>query len=251
MVQQLGQRDNKIDSKHQFAFHFQEILQFGDKQQETVLYEVELVHRISRILRLSVGDTFVLFDRHQHVLCKIKTIEKQSIIVSIVELAENKELQPHVTFLLPLLKREALESAVYSLAELGVNVIQLVVTQKSRKKLTEKDMFRLDKICIAAAEQSKHYAYPVVHKAQSLEDCLLSTKQDATRIVFDMTGQPLSDVFLGHKEKEIILAIGPEGGFVTQELDMFKKYNFQASLLTKTILRARQAVVVASTLFRV
>ena len=59
----------------------------------------------------------------------------------------NTILQPHITVLLPLLKRDDLDTVLYSLVEMGVNTIQLMITKKVQRKWgKEKEYDRLQRV---------------------------------------------------------------------------------------------------------
>lgn len=243
---------NCLDQKHQFAFYFPGVENLKNLlQQSVVLEEKDLIHRVLRVTRLTIQDTFVLFNQKDNILLKLIEISKYKITVIVLESHRNQEIKPKIYFMLPILKREALEESVYSLAEMGVNEIQLVITQKSRHKLlSEKDMQRLHKIVIAAAEQSKHYAFPVIFSPKLLKDCMKGLASNNARVVFDVSGKPFLDVYKSIKQCNVDLIVGPEGGFTVFELELLKSNNFILLALTKTTLRALQAVAVSSALFR-
>ena len=162
------------DESHQFAFYGPDHALL--KQELGVVITVkdeELVHRVVRVVKLKIDEKFIVFDRGRYALVKLVSCLKHEIKVCVISCHENKILEPKISFLLPLLKKEALEEAIYSLAEVGINDVLLISTEKSRKSLTEKEMQRLQKIVISAAEQSKHYAFPLIFQIKSLQTCFL------------------------------------------------------------------------------
>jgi 16S rRNA (uracil1498-N3)-methyltransferase len=56
----------------------------------------------------------------------------------------------------------------------------------------------------------------------------------------------LRDVLTVHSEGEIILAIGPEGGWAEDELQLFLKAGWIPASLGPTILRAETAAIAAT-----
>ncbi|HSW75515.1 MAG TPA: RsmE family RNA methyltransferase, partial [Candidatus Saccharimonadales bacterium] len=176
---------------------------------------------------------------------------KKDIKIRVESLHSNHVMQPHLIFLLPLLKKEALEEAVYSLCEIGVNEIQLVATAKSKalSAVTSKELDRLRAIIIAAAEQSKNYTLSTLLEPKKLQDVISSFSQASQKIVFDVSGKSFFQI---HKttEKNIILSVGPEGGFTNEELTFLQSHGFESCALTHTTLRAVQAVAISSGLFR-
>jgi 16S rRNA (uracil1498-N3)-methyltransferase len=143
------------------------------------------------------------------------------------------------------LKKQALEEAVYGLVECGVSSIYLLDTDKVQRDWGgDKEYERLYKICIAAAEQSKNYAMPQIHKPISLNEFI---KQHAayTKLFFDPAGASIMATISDRKHENICCIVGPEGDLTESEKDLLRTQQFNFCHLTPTILRAQQAVVVA------
>jgi len=242
---------------HIFALLVENLWQGNEQVQTTKLIsDAETVHRLVKVLRCSLHDKFVFFDRMHNGLVEIVQMSKKDLTVKILHFQVNSERKPHITFLLPILKKEALEEAVYSLSELGADSIHLVVTQKSRQKLLHaKEFERLQNIVIAAAEQSKNYTYPTLFEPKKLSDIFTAdfmTKKDSNNIVFDGAGQSFFDIRSNRSlMHDTCLLVGPEGGLTEQEIAELEKSNFVACRLTQTTLRAVQAVAVGVGLFRI
>jgi len=56
----------------------------------------------------------------------------------------------------------------------------------------------------------------------------------------------LRDVLAAHPAREIVLAIGPEGGWAEDELQLFEKSGWVSASLGRTILRAETAAITAT-----
>lgn len=159
----------------------------------------ELLHRVyTRVLRLRDGDVCILFDQVINVHAVLRSVEPKKMVCTfdVQRITKNSALQPAITFLLPVLKKDALLTAVYSLVEMGVNEIQLVFTEKSRKLFDDKkELPRLQRVVVAAAEQAKHFAYPEILLPQKLSDTLSAHVGDkTTSIFFDPEGQSVKDL---------------------------------------------------------
>ena len=234
--------------------------------QLVTLHDAEVIHRLSKVLRFEVGDTFIFFDTKIFAKVTIQENSKKNIQIKVLQVQTHQTLMPHVTFLLPLLKKEALEQAVYSLCELGINKIQLVITQKSRQSLLhEKEFARLQAIVIAAAEQSKNYNLSELVMPQKLSE-IVNIIAPCFNIVFDPAGASFFDlreklfpsssteirdpIKLKKSYSAIALLVGPEGGLTDQELSLLQKSGFVSCALTPTILTAVQAVALGAGLMR-
>ena len=242
---------------HVFALLVHDFWQKSEQSGTTKLIsDAEVVHRLVKVLRCSLHDQFIFFDRKHHGLVEIVQLSKRDLTVKILNFQVNSDRKPHIIFLLPLLKKEALEEAVYSLCELGADVIQLVVTQKSRQKLLHaKEYERLQNIVIAAAEQSKNYNYTTLHEPKKLSDIIqepdFKAQKNSNKIVFDGVGQSFFDI-RSHVPlmQDTYLLVGPEAGLTEQEMVVLKESHFTSCRLTMTTLRAVQAVAVGTGLFR-
>lgn len=152
-------------STHHFSFYCEQ-LPTSLKSSKFTITDLTYVHRLLSIMRYQVGDTFVLFNTMVHGQATITAVLKKSVEVNVTHITKNTLLEPELVLFLPLVKKEALEQAVYNAVVAGVTKIQLVITEKChRKTITETDYQRLEKIVIAASEQSKYYAMPKLLKS--------------------------------------------------------------------------------------
>jgi len=240
-------------SKHEFAFYKEDISSIVSTLSPDSQLHIEdknLCHRIEHILRLKPQEKFILFDRSENILVKLKYTEKKKYIVAtIVKKEQNRRLKPKIEFILPLLKKDNFKSALYSLVELGAQVIQPVITQKSQK-IWKKQLIhsRYLNIIISAAEQSKNFAFPILKAPVNLDQYLSENdNQSCIKIYFDPDGDLLwkkiekikSDNF-----DKIVLMVGPEGDLTQEEKKSIKQNNFIFCKLTPTVLRSFQAVTV-------
>ena len=214
----------------------------------------DLHHRLIKVLRLELGREFVLFDSSFHISAKInfiKNSKKLNLTLDLNNKIKNKILSPNITVCLTLLKKDALEAALYNCVELGANKIQLISSSKSEKIKKNYNLKRFNKILIAAAEQSKNFAINKLDpEILSLEDYLSDLKNIKTnKICFDVNGQKINNLNL-NKKQDLILLAGPEGGFTDLEIKNIKLNNFEFCKLTPTVLRAYQAISLGLGMFR-
>lgn len=239
--------------KHEFALWVESLSLLVQKKDvgDTVIFsDAHVFHRMVNVLRLRSGDSCIFFDREVFIKAAIVALSgKKQISVIIKEKQQSIALRPHITFLLPLLKRDDLESALYALTEVGVNTIQLISTQKSGNQSFKGDKERINRIVISAAEQSKNFAYPEIKAPISLQAALQEYRDITTKLFFDPEGKKFFDVMdsLYHtKVEHILLLVGPEGDLHEEEKKMIQTHNFIFCALTPTILRATQAAALAA-----
>lgn len=249
MINRMRKSMHKTDEKHIFAVYIADLFahQKVNVGTSVPITDEHVVHRIVTVLRMQIGQELILFDDTNHYQITISDIKKnKAITVKISLIASNPKPNLEIDFVLPLLKKEALEEAIYSLTEIGASSISLVITCKSQKQLTDKEFARLHKVKVSAAEQSKYFAMPVIAKPVALEKF---GTQIAPALLFDPSGKPALELLLPlhqQKIKKITCLIGPEGGLIASEVQMASQLGFKPCKLTATVLRAVQAAAVGA-----
>ena len=208
-----------------------------------------LCHRILHVIRLKKGEVFTLFDRRKHMVCTLEAISERSLQGMITSCACNVMCMPCLSFLLPLLKKEAFEDALYTLTELGVSHIHLVTTKKTHRAWAgAKEFERIERILQAAGEQSKNFALPAISEPEPLEKIVQSFGERMVKVFFDPEGRRF-DELVGEIKKSpadgVVMLIGPEGDLTSDEKVFIGEHGFVVYQLTPTILRAQQAVAVS------
>ena len=243
-----------MPEKHIFAF-YTDFFIVPNAESTHEIHDQDLMRRLSIVLRMKPHEPLILFNKTHVVHAELLFFAKKFLRIYVKNTEEQKAIKPSVLLILPLLKRQALEDAVYSAVEIGVTKIQLVVTHKSQQSITSKEYDRLQATIIAAAEQSKNYVLPIVEKplayAHSISSFLDNPKE--LKLLCDPAGTSLIDV-LQTKNKpnnlDIVLLVGPESGFMPEELELARTHNFSQVKLTQGTLRALQAVAVSLGIIR-
>lgn len=242
---------------HVFALYVPQIstvitqLSLGTQQK---IVDDHIAHRIQHVLRLTRGTQFIIFDRLVNIDCIFESGNKKIVNFTVKSINQNNFLQPSITCMLPMLKRDSLELAIYSLTELGASRIFLVQTEKSHNRWDDKkDRERLERIMQAAAEQSKNFAFPELVSPCSLDDLVkIFSSEISTKIFFDCEGKPFETALSSPctLQKPLVVTFGPEGDLTGAEKELLKNNGFIFCALTPTILRAHQAVTVGIGILR-
>lgn len=240
-LQHKNQKCKLKANKHEFALFFKELSLHKGKAAFAVT-DAALVQRIISVLRLSKGESLVLFDTSVHVDCTLEALDKKQIIFAAHEWGQNRIITPEVTVLLPVLKRDALDAAIYSCTALGASAIQLLTTAKTRAWGGAKELERLQRVVIAAAEQSKNFNFPVVYEPSDILDALQHYGSIETKLFADVNGVSLPGLLAKTDfSKPLLICVGPEGDLTSEEKEVIKN-SFTFCALTVTILRAEQAL---------
>lgn len=242
--------NKKQANSHLFALYYPTSSSYKVSQQLTIT-EDDLVHRMQRVLRLSQGDTCILFDSVSWLELIITAVTRTTITGNVNAKHAVKPWQPNINFFLPILKREALAIAVYDLVQAGVQEIQLIQTQKVQHALRgTQELQRLQRIIIAAAEQSKNFAFPQIKAPITWQEFLAQIASVPT-FVGNPAGKPLFATIKEYSpEATYNLLVGPEGGFTSQEYTQLQKANVIEVSLIPTILKAETAAFYLAALLR-
>ena len=156
---------------------------------------------------------------------------------------------PNITLLLAIFKFDRMEWAIEKCTELGVSRIVPIVARRTDTHLASAAIKRTERwrrIALQASEQSRRATPPETAAPAKLHD-VVSHVPGVLRIVLAESEQQtlLRDV-LTPQPREIVLAIGPEGGWTDDELQLFQKSGWTSASLGPTILRAETAAIAAT-----
>lgn len=241
-------------SEHEFAIHLEHLSTLFDQEQKyLVIKDPSTVHRINDVLRLKPNDSIIFFNESIHALCRLKQVSKKELLFQVNSSKENPALLPSLTAYVPLLKRDDLEQIVYNLTAIGVTTIQLVMTAKVQRAWQQKEVARLQKIVIAAAEQSKNFSFPKINEPISFDEIPDLSADIVYRVFAEPKGKPLLEVMQeisAARPQEIQLLVGPEGDLTEDEKKRAQKLGFVFCRLTPTILKSSQAMAIMAAVCR-
>lgn len=153
-----------------------------------------------------------------------------------------------LTLLLSIFKFDRMEWAIEKCTELGVSRIVPVIARRTDAHLISASAKRVErwrKIALQAAEQSRRAAAPEVSDSIKQEE--IESFSDGLRVVLSESERQtqLREV-LASPVEEIFIAIGPEGGWTEEELQLFDDAGWISASLGATILRAETAAIAAT-----
>ncbi len=210
--------------------------------------DLEIVHRLSSVLRMKAGDQFFVFDdTSSEYLTEITTIDKKKVSVGFVKKISRETESVHKLHLYPaLFKKQRFEWMIEKCTELGVVGFYPVAAEHSvvQEREDSSAAERWNRIVISAAEQSERVVIPKIYSTQTLTAALQSAPGKilvaAERSGGSAKWSPITE--------ETSLFIGPEGGWSTEELDLFENAGATFLSFGKRILRAETACIAGSAL---
>jgi 16S rRNA (uracil1498-N3)-methyltransferase len=156
----------------------------------------------------------------------------------------------NVTVVLAVFKFDRMEWAIEKCTELGVSRIVPVIARRTDAHLASAATKRADRwrrLALQAAEQSRRAVPPEIAAPIKLQNVVSGITATLRIVLAESEEQALlRDVLASRLEGEIALAIGPEGGWVEDELQLFRKARWISASLGNTILRAETAAIAAT-----
>jgi 16S rRNA (uracil1498-N3)-methyltransferase len=231
-----------VHTMRQHRFFIRETLH--NTGQRLHLTDAEIVHQVTRVLRLTTGDTVILCDNAGHeAVARLVARDSKSVDMMLEHMAaSSREPQPQITLYCALLKRDNFELVVQKTTEIGVSRIVPLLTEHVVKQGLRPD--RLAKIIKEAAEQSGRGRLPVLEEPMTMPAALEQAQHNDENFFFDSSGQPLPEmIFSG---KNIGIFIGPEGGWSEDEINQARASALSIVSLGALTFRAETAAIVAS-----
>ncbi len=221
-------------------------------QPQAVRITGEKAHYLVTVLRCRAGDDLVMFGgRGLSYKGVIKSASKKEVLVEISKaFKENTESPLNIVLLQGLLKGERMDLVIQKSTELGVKEIIPVITERSQLRETKK-VSRWRKIAEEAARQCGRPEVPLIHDPLSFGDFLSDGSPYAShfktykRLIFwEEDGLDLGRIKKRLEgTRELIMAIGPEGGFTRAEVAGAESKGFIVTSLGNRILRAETAAI--------
>lgn len=209
-----------------------------------ILYDTD-IHHIKNVMRCKSGDSIEVVYANTVYVCKIIALEPL-LLQTINKIQKESEMDVELTIAISLVNEQKMDLILQKLTELGVSKIIPVKTERSIVKLdpnkAKKKIMRWQTICKEASEQSKRTKVPEVTPIVDLDELTKITKQVKIICSLSENSQPISN-YLHSDIKEILFAIGPEGGFTSSEERKLLTSGFLPVSLGKRVMRVETAAI--------
>ncbi len=208
-------------------------------------------NHLIQVLRLNIDATITLFngDGRNHI-AKIIANNKNATQVEILSSDRNlTESAINIHIALALTKNDKMDLAIQKSVELGVTEISPLILEHSVVKLDdkkrEKRHERWLEIMRSACEQSGRSCVPTLNPISNWTNWSDESTDDFKIICDPYGNKTLTDIEV--KPSSVLLLIGPEGGFSTQEILDCRNRHYTNIQFGKRILRAETAAIATLT----
>ena len=209
---------------------------------------------LSRTLRAQPGMLFDVVAGGRVFHAEVADVARDQVRFNLIAELQADPALP-VTLVIAVYKFDRMEWAIEKATELGVAAIAPVIARRTEKHLAAAAVKRAERwrrIAHEAAQQSRRSDVPVMHDPIPLNE-RVRLSIDAVRLVLaeqerttTLRGAVEESMDAAQNEMPILeLAIGPEGGWASEEEALFDANGWRAVSLGPRILRAETAAITA------
>ena len=207
-----------------------------------ILKDKELLRHITLSLRVKVGEIIKFIDKDEIVYkSKIISVEKNKIEANVIEKAKSKrKLSKNIYLAQSILKGESQFLAISNAVQTGVRGIFPVISDNCAVK-PPKDTIKMQKVSLEAFKQCERGDLPIIYDISPLKNVLNKFKNV---IIFgERCCNSNLKKALSKMKDDILVVIGPEGGFSNSEFEYFKQKEYDIISLSPLIYKAPNAIV--------
>jgi 16S rRNA (uracil1498-N3)-methyltransferase len=198
-----------------------------DPGDETIVLPKDEAEHLTRVLRLSVGDTVSVFDgRGREFLARVIGASRREVrlqLLSRVEAAAESSVA--LTLAQAVLKTDRMDDVVRDASMLGVAAIQPLVTKRTETTIAAllrgARPERWRRVALAAVKQCRRAVLPDIRTPLTLESYLEEPQPALTLMLVEPAAGAVADSLAGLRglptPPDAAVLIGPEGGWVESE----------------------------------
>ncbi|RKY30906.1 MAG: hypothetical protein DRP74_05975 [Candidatus Omnitrophota bacterium] len=220
-------------------------------QDKICLSAKKQLHHIKDVLRLKVNNKLIIFDdKAREFKVIVEQLSKENIIFKIQGQLMKKSLNKmSLTIACAIPKKSKMDEIVDKLTQLGVERIipmltkRVVVKLSADKKLLKQARWK--KVAIAAAQQSQRKKLPSIDEIKHIKEVLSEAKKFDLKLIPNLTekSRTLRETLDQTRPENILVLIGPEGDFTSEEIRLAEQAGFLPLTLGEQVLRVETAAV--------
>lgn len=210
----------------------------------------ETQHAI-RVMRVKVGDAVILFDGRGHESSARVESTGRSECICIAESAQeiDRELSTFLHLAIALPKADRAREMIERLTEIGVAKVTPLIADRTQRSPSDSLIAKLERAVIEACKQCERNRLLDISAGVAASD-FFQQSHPGQCLIAHPSGSSLqlsaSDI-----PQEMVVGIGPEGGFSDREVDLASKNGFNAIGLGPRIYRVETAATVVASLVSV
>ena len=212
---------------------------------QNFLDKEESAHAI-RVLRMKQGNDLTIVDgQGGFYLSKITNANPNQCVFEIIEKKENfgkRNCFLHIAFA-PTKNMDRTEYFLEKATEIGIDEITFLNCEKSERRILKIE--RTEKIVVSAMKQSIKAFLPKLNEITDFKKFIQSQNAGSKFIAHCNEGEKISFKDVVRNNKNILILIGPEGDFSSDEIKFANENGYISITLGNSRLRTETAGIVA------
>ncbi|MBX2860147.1 MAG: 16S rRNA (uracil(1498)-N(3))-methyltransferase [Vampirovibrio sp.] len=252
MMSKESKKTVELPSRRFFVTDLPDVMELPYSHMVT---EAFTVNHLRNVLRLKSGESVLVVDANQEISYRatLDEIERDQVLVTLVSKVSELDSAAMTTIILGvgLVKGDRWDWVLQKTTELGVRRIMPLETERTvvQVKNTAQKQGRWSQIVRSAAEQSEGLFLPEVSAPltpREFGEMVAIYGQKAVLVERGADRQTFNTVLSGWDlTQPVVLAVGPEGGWTQEEVEILMGLNFQPVSLGDRVLRAETAAMAA------
>lgn len=212
------------------------------KVEDTIYFDENTAHHIKHVMRMNIGAFVEVVDENSVYIAKINQLTP-SVTAIIQQIKKSDGLPiPKVVIAQSLLKEQKMDLVFQKATELGIDGFIPLQTNRTVIKLEnnkEKKLKRWQMIVKEASEQSKRIDIPTVFPVLKINEINLDEYDVKLLCTVNEMSTTLKKVLSQCKKSDkMLIVIGPEGGFTSNEEKILLEQGFIPISLGELVLRS-------------
>lgn len=204
---------------------------------------------ITKVLKSQIGDRLSVGRLNGFMgKAQLHDIGRDWVELALLELTAPPPPTLPISLILGLPRPRMLQRTLQTIATMGVQHLHLIQSSRVEKSFWQTPLLQPQTVheqLIIGLEQGKATQLPTVEYHPRfrpfIEDYALAQEATATKLIAHPGPYPAAQPVTG---TPTILAIGPEGGFIPREVELFRNRGFEPIQLGERILRVETAIPV-------
>lgn len=225
-------------------------------QQNVILFDDDQMHHMRKVLRKKPGDKVECFDNKGNVYTvEIKKLSKDGSVGKVINIEKHDLLSKNRITILQAFPSSLpkLDLTVEKCTELDADDFIFYKSKRSELYVfpSEEKIERWKKIAMKASEQSERLNVPGIFCLKDLEELNLDLYDLKILLYENSKTQSWNDIAAKFSDyKNILIAIGPEGGWTPEEVLNYQVLGFKDIRPFENILRTETAPIAAVSILK-
>jgi 16S rRNA (uracil1498-N3)-methyltransferase len=207
-------------------------------------------HHLRDVLRIKTGEVVEIFDGAGHGYAGIVELQGSEVLIRNLQSLPAQESLTRIILAAALIKSSKFEWVLQKAAELGVDEFIPLKTGRSDVRIPDSRISsrteRWNRIVQEASKQCRRLSAPRIHPLLSFSEFLFAEGFcSCTKLLFHSNAADTWKLDPDTASRQILLCIGPEGGWEDSEIEHAVEAGYQIFSLGPWVMRAETAAIAA------